>query len=136
MLFGGQEDVLNFCGSISASLSLSHLPPRGIAGNRAYYPGVSPTSYEAIWGLCGRGGLAFFFQVLLSFSKIFYGNYFRERIMIIMMIILIMGLLCEIALKKIKKPPVSIIQSRRGWASNTWPGLWEQPRAVVSVCGA
>ena len=41
--------------------------------------------------------------------------------MIIMMIILIIGLLCEIALKKKKKPPVSIIQKRQGQELNRWP---------------
>lgn len=40
--------------------------------------------------------------------------------MIIMMIILIIGLLCEISLKK-KKPPVSIIQKRQGQELNSWP---------------
>lgn len=50
--------------------------------------------------------------------------------MIIMMIILIIGLLCEISFKK-KKPPVSIIQKWQGQELNTWPlGAASAPRAL------
>lgn len=97
VLCGGQKDFLNSCGSTLASLSRSHLPLCGVDGNHGGYYGVFLHFIQAIWGLCGWDGLAiFFFKCSSSLVKIFYGNYFRKRVMTIMMIILIIGLLCEI----------------------------------------
>lgn len=91
MLRGGQKDSLNSCGNTPA-LSVPHLPLRGIDGNRGGYYGVFLHLIQGHLGFVWLGGISIlFFKCSSSLVQIFYGNDFRERIMTIMMIILIIG---------------------------------------------
>lgn len=100
-----------------------------------YYYGVFIHFQQGQLGIVqDGGGLASFCQVLLSFSKyilvnILYGNYFRETIMAIMMLILIIGLLYEISwIKVLRKHCLE----KPGQELNTWSGPWAK-LGVVSM---